>query len=839
MLSMQNHPSRLKMADSFVVEVSLGDIRLKLCSGDDNSFCLKQSAEGIHVDFSCFTGRLCINKNSSSSESASLSQPLSSEKEDSFENVPVAPAPESAQPTDNTDDSSVGSGETVSLGTWQCDDRTIKHETTPATQESSDHTPQSTRISGRRRAFTLPSEFGSSVKMNDSAIWSFQQSVLPARAGSKDDLCCRLKERIESETVDDITSAASEEPTTSDLQGVCALPMVASVRQLQAVLDSNPIAASETDIEGRYPLHILSENEPLLASFLGSKDAEDFCLNLFEAYPEAIIIPDNTGAFPFVHLIKNWVEDSYHRMNQRNTKPRKGLIRTFHSSKGKLNSLFRSDSKYDRTTPETNSKRALFPHVVLTRQVQMSFKILSIYLDRLNESYRQGDFDREANMLVRAAIAESIADIPNVLKTAFLIDDSDKRQWASRCSIIERVCFCTQSTGDWVRNMLKRGGDPSRRAVDYLVQVSGLTVTDYIGPGRSPRLDDTEAYERDRNKVFAALENASPLIPALTVLDSEGKGRAATTDAVWLILNHSLSNPLVVGLLLADFVFSLVLLQTFRYASNSSTQLLYFGGKSSPINNREATTLFLSVCVYFLVRKLSEFYSLLSLSSQAFRSYLANFWNLVDFAAVGMSLSAVLTQTQNAVFLALAMGSLWLKLLGLLRAVNAHLATFILAIQDIVRDIRWFLLVFAIAIFMFADMIHIITIHAQDGNFCKDGEAPSAFCNDVAQVYLKLYAVLMGDVDLEEFAYSSGIEFLFVVFTFMGIIVLLNVLIGKSKDSETCFILVLAGTVFMHLLPLHSYCRRFVQEERDECTIFVWKVRPDCRASFYISAALL
>ena len=89
-----------------------------------------------------------------------------------------------------------------------------------------------------------------------------------------------------------------------------------------------------------------------------------------------------------------------------------------------------------------------------------------------------------------------------------------------------------------MRNMLKRGGDPSRRAVDYLVQVSGLTVADYIGPGRSPRLDDTEAYERDRNKVFTALENASPLIPSLTVLDSEGKGRAATTDAVWLILNH-------------------------------------------------------------------------------------------------------------------------------------------------------------------------------------------------------------------------------------------------------------------------------------------------------------
>ena len=153
----------------------------------------------------------------------------------------------------------------------------------------------------------------------------------------------------------------------------------------------------------------------------------------------------------------------------------------------------------------------------------MSFKILSLYLDRLNESYRQGGFDREANMLVRAAIAKSIADIPNVLKTVFLVDDTDKRQWASRCSIIERVCFCSQSTGDWVSNMIKRGSDPSRRAVDYLVQVSGLTATDYVGPGRSPRLNDTEAYERDRNKVFAALENASPLIPSLTVLSPEEK----------------------------------------------------------------------------------------------------------------------------------------------------------------------------------------------------------------------------------------------------------------------------------------------------------------------------
>ena len=97
----------------------------------------------------------------------------------------------------------------------------------------------------------------------------------------------------------------------------------------------------------------------LLASFVGSKDAEDFCLNLFEAYPEAIITRDNTDAFPFVHLIRNWVEDSYHRMNQHDTSPRRGLIRTIHSSKGKLNSLFRSDSK--RTMPEIKLETSPVP----------------------------------------------------------------------------------------------------------------------------------------------------------------------------------------------------------------------------------------------------------------------------------------------------------------------------------------------------------------------------------------------------------------------------------------------------------------------------------------------
>jgi len=104
--------------------------------------------------------------------------------------------------------------------------------------------------------------------------------------------------------------------------------------------------------------------------------------------------------------------------------------------------------------------------------------------------------------------------------------------------------------------------------------------------------------------------------------------------------------------------------------------------------------------------------------------------------------------------------------------------------MQIVRDIRWFLLVLAIAIFMFADVIHIITVHAYDGEYCKSNSAPKEFCSrGVAAVYLKLYSVMVGDVSLDDFEYSSGIEFLFILFTFFGVIVLLNILIAVVGDS--------------------------------------------------------
>ena len=88
---------------------------------------------------------------SSSPESASHSQPVSSEKADSIENVLAAPKAHYQRIMLMT---SVGVGDNESFGTWQCDDRTIKHETTPATQKNSEQTPNF-GISGSNKGLSL------------------------------------------------------------------------------------------------------------------------------------------------------------------------------------------------------------------------------------------------------------------------------------------------------------------------------------------------------------------------------------------------------------------------------------------------------------------------------------------------------------------------------------------------------------------------------------------------------------------------------------------------------------------------------------------------------------
>lgn len=122
------------------------------------------------------------------------------------------------------------------------------------------------------------------------------------------------------------------------------------------------------------------------------------------------------------------------------------------------------------------------------------------------------------------------------------------------------------------------------------------------------------------------------------------------------------------------------------------------------------------------------------------------------------------------------------------------MSTFIMALIQILKDLIYFAIVLIVIVFMFADMLRIAITTKDNGSFCEDKrsetidgelEGPIAdFCSpDPAASYLRVYSVLIGDFELDDWRETSGMVILFVIFTVVGVIILLNVLIAIISDS--------------------------------------------------------
>ena len=87
-------------------------------------------------------------------------------------------------------------------------------------------------------------------------------------------------------------------------------------------------------------------------------------------------------------------------------------------------------------------------------------------------------------------------------------------------------------------------------------------------------------------------------------------------------------------------------------------------------------------------------------------------------------------------------------------------------------------------------MLRSIAVATKDnGAFCDTDpenldETLADFCssNQMA-AYLRIYALLLGDFDLDSYKETSGMVFLFFLFTIIGVVILLNVLIAVIDDS--------------------------------------------------------
>ncbi|CAJ1910333.1 unnamed protein product [Cylindrotheca closterium] len=474
----------------------------------------------------------------------------------------------------------------------------------------------------------------------------------------------------------------------------------------------------------------------------------------------------------------------------------------------------------NNTSENHHETREVGNLVALSEHARFIFIMLSAIIDRLemhdssrqassprfgNSFSNQGGFERTGRMNIRglkriegaseiaATIIEEVASIPGLMETLLLIEDDSERDFAISQTIILRVMASRRTIGVWLTGMLQSDDRKvAFRAVDYLKTASiecAKNSTSTLQGSTGPRVQDCAGHM----PLVDELSNLQDFIPALLALGDQGMEEASTTLIVKGALDRLISKPFSVTVILCDVIFLVIMILGFR----SSVRNL--------ISGRDLGNVLWWIYVanigifYFIMREIGKLFSLLSIAKRA-RRYFLSFWNLIDFLATFLALISTVAMRWHFALdnrglddfgmlrklLAVTTGFLWLRVLSLLKAINMQLATFVLAIIQITKDILWFCVILVTLVISFAQMFFTVLAPAS----CATDNTDNMQCKE-SDYLLRVYTILLGDFgnfDLDSF--QSGFPvFLLVLFSFLVTVVLLNVLIAIASDSyEKCLI---------------------------------------------------
>jgi hypothetical protein len=607
-------------------------------------------------------------------------------------------------------------------------------------------------------------------------------------------------------------------------------------------------AACRKDSQGRLPLHLMADNHAL-AAFLYtnptvedtenktlSLDNQDSIQKLTKFMVQALLSPNPTGIswrddddyIPFQRALVEWTR-RIHSFPSDNSRSKRSLLSASSQRPWSVSNAFSywaSLTTTDLDTMEQGTTVAVMNHynaegafptaVRLTALVRLAIHMLSYILEQLN-SHKQHDVRNmatswedntqfqsfchsDAAQDFEKYIVETVASIPQFVFTIFLLEDASERDWALQSTLLKRVARHAKSVGPWITAMLRKHKTAQR----------GLQYLDIVSCSDSLFLE--------------TITQLDGFIPSLLALEERLMEEAATTFVVRSVLDKMISKPFAVSVVFFDFLFLCVLMVGFRYTVNE-----FLLGKPAavvlPWIYVANTGIF-----YFIIRELGKGITLVSLTRQA-SVYLWSFWNITDILCTFFALAS--TMTIRLLFsktvdydaidglrsvLAVTTGLLWLRALSLLKSLNIQLATFVLAILQISKDIFWFLIILFVLVASFSQMFYTVLVPSSCA--VNNGSAKSEECSQ-AEYYLRVYAILAGMGDFANFD-RSIIEsffpiFLVVIFSFMVVIVLLNVLIAIISDSyEKCLVrshylfgrarvLLIAELVsFQNLLGTHS-----------------------------------
>ena len=417
--------------------------------------------------------------------------------------------------------------------------------------------------------------------------------------------------------------------------------------------DLNATVAASNNVLGQTPLHVLSQN-----CALNPHDVLPRVLELVQTYPAAMMTPDADGFIPFQRLLVDWVQESHDRSHTRAV-PRNSIAALWIPS----NRVFPADVEW---TPASHYAVTLVSAILDALDQKMEKIVVAAQEeeeDDDNQSLRSVT-ETLRHLTVQdlgTEIVQSMASIPNFVKTLFLMDD---REDVLHTTLVRRILACPQSVGPWLPHMLqsdqKRVSDA---AMDFLKHLTDDDVHQEVC-----RLDD--------------------FVPSIMALPEEDIEDISTTAVVQKVLDDIISRGFCVTIVFCDAFFLGLLIFGFRGASNR----VVLG------HPPEAILRYVYVAntgiFYFLIRELGKAVSLCMITQRS-RLYFWSFWNLSDLMATLLALVSMLVIRSNLDVenihrmrglrqtLAIATGFLWLRVLNYLKGINMQLATFVLAILQV------------------------------------------------------------------------------------------------------------------------------------------------------------
>ena len=372
---------------------------------------------------------------------------------------------------------------------------------------------------------------------------------------------------------DEVSARNMSTAPPTRLHQLCADSNV-TIEILRDELLRSPHAASIKDFMGRYPLHVLGDNDALFSNPLGRASVLKFSRQLVKVNAAAITTIDQTGFMPFVSLVKDWDEFVYEKDSKKTKSSGTASNVANRLITGVANvvtdSLQPNSDVAEGGAPMTSSKQ--FPQAEIWEEVECCIDVLSMAMDELagengglhNVTRGSLGSTEDKDMIARNELVSHIVNkMPRILKTVLLLEGGGGsiRNRILETSLFRRILLCPESVGRWLTNMLQKKGNPSVRGIDYLELVSGTHIKDYVGGFRPPIVNDWVAFHESKESVFDAIEALDGTAASLIVLENRQTERAATTPVLQHIMTDNLGRPFVVSLVLIDLVLHITLLQ--------------------------------------------------------------------------------------------------------------------------------------------------------------------------------------------------------------------------------------------------------------------------------------